>query len=257
MKRFLCLVCSKTFSLQTDLTAHERTHSTETQHKCNVCYKAFASDKKWKIHARMSCGENLFECKICSKAFRWRGNLNKHERTHTKEKLHVYKCQLCHAAFPCNNDLCSHYEIHNDKYPLSRHLPKQGRKQRDSACSSPKRFDLVGENESSFFGKKLPTTEIKSHRNDTKPCGGEIQASGDQLTILLVVMESTCISLLDVTVVDSVMKHLKWNQNLWTMLTITTVLILRRKHFLKYLIILSSDSFLANRKLNNCKVQRS
>ena len=52
----LCMICSKTFALRSDLERHIRIHTGEKHYTCKVCQKTFSLGQTLKTHMKMHAG---------------------------------------------------------------------------------------------------------------------------------------------------------------------------------------------------------
>lgn len=52
-----------------------------------------------------------FGCEYCEKVYKYRGDLNKHLKTHVGDML--YKCDLCHKQFRFMLELKEHLYVHS------------------------------------------------------------------------------------------------------------------------------------------------
>ncbi|XP_053158236.1 zinc finger protein 436-like [Hemicordylus capensis] len=115
-KPFKCLVCRKSFSLNSHLREHEGIHTREKPIKCLECGKSFSQSSALKKHERIHTGEKPFRCLECGKSFSQRYNLRTHQRIHTGEK--PFTCLECGKSFSRKSGLRSHQIIHTEKKPF-------------------------------------------------------------------------------------------------------------------------------------------
>ena len=146
-RSFKCTLCSKLFKSQLDLKRHLPIHSHE--YMCNECDASFArrfslDDHKRKKHGAEpllcpQCDEvftsmtlrskhirevhqgrvtklKKIPCKLCPKIVKNMGELRRHMRVHTGEKLHP--CDLCSRSFATKHDLQNHKMIHSGEKPF-------------------------------------------------------------------------------------------------------------------------------------------
>ncbi|XP_065581295.1 zinc finger protein 436-like [Artemia franciscana] len=86
-KPFRCHLCDKTFSRQSSLYNHKKTHITEKL-QCEFCNKTYASPFHLQQHLRTHTGEKPFKCFVCAKAFSRQSSLYAHRKTHFSERGH-------------------------------------------------------------------------------------------------------------------------------------------------------------------------
>ncbi|XP_023021185.2 uncharacterized protein [Leptinotarsa decemlineata] len=118
--KFHCKICPKSFSLNSGLRRHEKTHSGEKPFQCQVCLKFFAHSRNLMIHERSHSDQKPFQCEICLKSFNQRVHLKLHELNHTGEK--PFKCKICFKSFNQNSSLKIHSNIHTGQKPFQCNL---------------------------------------------------------------------------------------------------------------------------------------
>ncbi|XP_053144806.1 zinc finger protein 345-like isoform X1 [Hemicordylus capensis] len=141
VKACQCTMCGNSFSDQSNLYEHQRTHAGEKPclecgkshnnalvvHQC-VCKgkkpdtcskygKSFSGRDKLPSQQRCHTGKKLYTCSECGKSFSQKAYLSVHQRIHTGEK--EYTCSECGKSFSCNSSLTSHYKIHTGEKPYT------------------------------------------------------------------------------------------------------------------------------------------
>ena len=123
---FQCTQCGLTFSFQSTLSTHRKTHLREENvseeeanmrlyYVCEVCGKNFRSNGALKTH-KHHVHDGIYEelpCDVCGKSFRTRELLKQHqEREHSDSPKYV--CETCGQRFGNSYHLRRHETIHTD-----------------------------------------------------------------------------------------------------------------------------------------------
>ncbi|XP_051544669.1 zinc finger protein ZFP2-like [Myxocyprinus asiaticus] len=112
---YICDQCGKCFSANSSLLAHLSNHTGEKPLLCSQCGKRFYSKIQLKSHMRCHSGERPHICPYCEKQFTLSGNLKIHIRIHTGEKPYV--CRQCGKGFVSAGCLQVHIRSHTGEKP--------------------------------------------------------------------------------------------------------------------------------------------
>ena len=118
---FTCKICSKLFTLRSDLITHLRIHVTPkrtkmTRYTCNICEKIFRSQLMLQKHRTTHPGIRPFACKYCIETFRSQMLLTVHEdKMHSTEENDCHACKMCKKRFKLKKDKVRHMKLKHMK----------------------------------------------------------------------------------------------------------------------------------------------
>ncbi|XP_030894738.1 zinc finger protein 597 isoform X1 [Leptonychotes weddellii] len=110
---YKCPECDESFSDNSYLVLHQKTHSGEKKYKCGDCGKIFNHRANLRTHRRIHTGEKPYKCAECGSSFRQHSHLSRHMNIHIKEKPH--RCGICGRGFMWLPGLSQHQKTHAAK----------------------------------------------------------------------------------------------------------------------------------------------
>uniref|UniRef100_A0A336N3F4 CSON009908 protein n=1 Tax=Culicoides sonorensis TaxID=179676 RepID=A0A336N3F4_CULSO len=128
--RFMCRICSKSFTLQRLLNRHMKCHSDVKRYLCTFCGKGFNDTFDLKRHTRTHTGVRPYKCNLCEKSFTQRCSLESHcLKVHGVQHQYAYKerrtkMYVCEECGHTTNEPEVHYIHLKDKHPYSPALLK-------------------------------------------------------------------------------------------------------------------------------------
>ncbi|XP_073536865.1 gastrula zinc finger protein XlCGF66.1-like [Phyllobates terribilis] len=109
-----CLQGGKCYTVVSDFTRFDRSHTEAKEFSCSECGKCFLTNSKLGIRQKIHKMEN--SCSICGAYLSNYWNLIRHERRHTGVK--PFSCSECGKCFTQKSDLVNHQRIHTGERPF-------------------------------------------------------------------------------------------------------------------------------------------
>lgn len=116
---YSCLICYSTFTTNSSLRKHQKTHTNDRPHECQICGKRFIQKVHLETHILRHTGDRPFSCSECSRSFSSRSGLTEHSKVHSGEKK-IFTCSEpgCEAQYASSFDLKVHQRKHTGETPF-------------------------------------------------------------------------------------------------------------------------------------------
>ena len=139
LQRYYCIECNELFQLKSELTEHQRWHSSERAFVCKECNQFFNHISSFLEHLRTMHPGEMTLCKLaeitfgsnpavqlsknlpclycpdCNKPCKSNSQLKRHRRMHTGER--PFMCEECHKSFNYKSSLLEHLRVHSGEKP--------------------------------------------------------------------------------------------------------------------------------------------
>ncbi len=111
-KLFTCAICEQTFTWKASLKQHlNAIHHNLKPFCCTICGTSFSSNSKVRRHEKTHTGEKSVTCDLCKKGFWSKLDLSRHiDAVH--HKLKPFLCVLCGKSFSIRSNWRKHKMIH-------------------------------------------------------------------------------------------------------------------------------------------------
>ncbi|PIO40714.1 hypothetical protein AB205_0087730 [Aquarana catesbeiana] len=110
------LKCGKSFTTKGGLLRHHRSHTGERPYSCSEVWEMFYYKRRASATPENS-QTRPYSCLECGKCFTVKGNLLRHQGSHTGEC--PYSCPECRKCFTQKVNLLKHQESHTVERPFS------------------------------------------------------------------------------------------------------------------------------------------
>ncbi|CAG9788029.1 unnamed protein product [Diatraea saccharalis] len=103
--------CDKSFTTNTNLNNHIRTHYGERPYTCTECGKTFTTKNTLNDHSRIHTGVKPYMCPICGRQFAT-NKLSGHMRAHCGARPHSCPVPACARSFSSRRAAAAHARTH-------------------------------------------------------------------------------------------------------------------------------------------------
>ena len=112
-RKYKCKLCDNVSEQQKEHNKHMKTVHKDEKFICFHCNRSFSCETALYKHERSHF--NLpYGCSHCSKRFQFPGQIENHMKVHTQKEL--YKCLHCPRLFTTNKIMLIHSKTHSEKY---------------------------------------------------------------------------------------------------------------------------------------------
>ncbi|VVC96491.1 zinc finger protein 726-like [Leptidea sinapis] len=118
-KKFLCLICDRSFVAAQFLKSHMQSHSSTSTINCEICGKSFTGQAYLKLHMQLHNDVRKFKCSKCDEMFPTKNCLKIHMKKHSKVKN--FKCDCCQKLFVSKITMEKHRQSHEGQ-PMDCHV---------------------------------------------------------------------------------------------------------------------------------------
>ncbi|XP_034827937.1 gastrula zinc finger protein XlCGF57.1-like [Maniola hyperantus] len=112
-KRYVCSLCSKSFTRIYSLRYHMAKHSDFRRFLCPKCGKSFHTSSGLRQHMASHINVNQFKCGFCNKTYKSRQSLKEHFRVAHSSNCKLFVCVTCGKKFTAKSTLMMHLKIHS------------------------------------------------------------------------------------------------------------------------------------------------
>uniref|UniRef100_A0A0P4WGY8 C2H2-type domain-containing protein n=1 Tax=Scylla olivacea TaxID=85551 RepID=A0A0P4WGY8_SCYOL len=161
-QRFPCDECGQTFSTESYMYKHRRTHSGIRPYMCVDCGKTYLSVSHLNKHRRAAHSTyRPFQCSFCGKCYKTKDQLTFHESSHRGEK--PFQCEVCGYATAYRNT----YYAHRKKHQTSSLTSTAQKKNKGDIPSTTDH--IASGDENNTIGKKGEKNKTKKKKSSSSP----------------------------------------------------------------------------------------
>uniref|UniRef100_A0A8C5PFL4 C2H2-type domain-containing protein n=1 Tax=Leptobrachium leishanense TaxID=445787 RepID=A0A8C5PFL4_9ANUR len=106
-----CPVCEKSFSSESNLNAHVKTHVEVEPYKCSVCGKRLSCKQTLNAHMRNHLGVKPYKCSLCGKCYTVKSSLKTHMEIHLEIQHKCSECGKCYTCSECGKCFPSRFSL--------------------------------------------------------------------------------------------------------------------------------------------------
>ncbi|KAK6192009.1 hypothetical protein SNE40_003565 [Patella caerulea] len=109
-KPYICGICSKAFGQHSNIVLHMRSHTGEKPYICDVCGKGFSGKSDLNRHKNIHSVVKKYWCEECQRGFNDNSGFRRHKLIYHSASSH--KCHICPKSYLALKDLDKHLKTH-------------------------------------------------------------------------------------------------------------------------------------------------